>query len=159
MAAMCKHPSPGLVWVPVGTPGFSTRQLRYQCPDCFEFLGSSQRHTLATPDTPEIDPNTLVLRNERREREREKWSGRWEELRLQQDAEWWSRYNEYLATDEWKELRKLVLARDENLCQGCREHKATQVHHLTYRNAGHEFLWELISVCDECHKRYHDDCP
>jgi 5-methylcytosine-specific restriction endonuclease McrA len=154
----CEHSSRSLVWVPVGTPGFSTRQLRYQCHDCFEFLGSFQRHTLACPDTPQIDPNTLVLRDERRERDRARWIGKWEEQRLQQNDEWWCRYNEYLASDEWGRLRGLVLERDDHVCQGCRAHNATQVHHLTYRNVCHEFLWELVSVCDECHRRYHGDC-
>jgi 5-methylcytosine-specific restriction endonuclease McrA len=29
------------------------------------------------------------------------------------------------------------------------------VHHLTYQNAGNEFLWELVAICRECHARYH----
>jgi hypothetical protein len=154
----CPHKNRSLVWVPVGTPGVSTRQLRYQCQHCWEYVGGSQRHALATPDTPEVDPNQLIIRDERRER---KWlQGRqeftkWEQARQQEDEDWWRRYNEYLETDKWRKLRQLVFQRDNGICQGCYAAPATQVHHLTYKNVCNEFLWELTSVCDECHTRYH----
>ena len=32
---------------------------------------------------------------------------------------------------------------------------AKQVHHTTYANVGHEFLFELVALCPECHNRYH----
>jgi hypothetical protein len=130
----CAHINRTLVWVPVGTPGVSTRQLRYQCDHCFEYVGGSQRHALAAPNTPEIDPNTLMLRDERREQEREKFReerNRWERERAQKDAEWWQLYNEYLASDKWRKLRQLVFERDNGICQGCYSAPATQVHHLT----------------------------
>jgi 5-methylcytosine-specific restriction endonuclease McrA len=153
----CKHPNRDLVWVPVGTPGVSTRQLRYQCRDCFEYVGGSQRHALATADTPEIDPNTLVIRDERRE---ERWQRRrteWDHEAQQRNEEWWQWYDNYLLTDEWHRRRRLVLERDGGICQNCRAARATQAHHLSYRNVGNEFLWELIAVCDDCHVRCHPD--
>jgi 5-methylcytosine-specific restriction endonuclease McrA len=64
-------------------------------------------------------------------------------------------YADYLLTDKWKNLRRLALARDHNLCQGCREWPATQVHHLTYTHLGEEFLFELVSLCHFCHERIH----
>jgi hypothetical protein len=98
----CPHKNRSLVWVPVGTPGVSTRQLRYQCQHCWEYVGGSQRHALATPDTPEVDPNQLIIRDERRER---KWlQGRqeftkWEQARQQEDEDWWRR-----TTNTWKQI-------------------------------------------------------
>jgi len=32
---------------------------------------------------------------------------------------------------------------------------ATEVHHLTYQHVGHEFLFELVAICRECHTRWH----
>lgn len=64
-------------------------------------------------------------------------------------------YHDYLATPEWREKADAVLSRDRYLCQGCRKRRATQVHHLTYAHRGAEFLFELISLCDECHERLH----
>ncbi|TEA78656.1 HNH endonuclease [Allopusillimonas ginsengisoli] len=73
------------------------------------------------------------------------------------EAEFWENYNAYLQSDEWKEKRRLVLERDNHLCQGCRRRNATQVHHLTYKHVGRELLFELISICDKCHEVAHDD--
>lgn len=42
---------------------------------------------------------------------------------------------------------------DLRLCEGCGKARATQVHHKTYRNLGDEFLFELVALCDACHKR------
>jgi hypothetical protein len=30
------------------------------------------------------------------------------------------------------------------------------VHHVTYKNMGNEFLWELRAICAVCHERVHD---
>lgn len=65
-------------------------------------------------------------------------------------------YSEYLLSPEWREKRRLVLERDGYLCQGCRKAKATEVHHLTYRNIYKEFLFELTSLCEKCHDDIHE---
>jgi 5-methylcytosine-specific restriction endonuclease McrA len=153
----CQHIDRGLVWVPVGTLGVSTRQLRYQCRECFEYVGGSQRHALATPDTPEVDPASLVARDQYRERRWRRYRAEWDQGIREQDEEWWRRYDEYLSTDEWHQRRRLVLERDGGICQNCRAARATQAHHLSYRNVGNEFLWELVAVCDDCHVCCHPD--
>lgn len=63
----------------------------------------------------------------------------------------------YIDSDEWKQMRKKVLKRDNYLCQGCLTAKATEVHHMTYQHWKEEFAWELYSVCRACHERYHKD--
>jgi len=63
-------------------------------------------------------------------------------------------YHEYLSSDAWQNTRKNILARDENTCQICGS-KARDVHHLTYVNVGHEYYFELVSLCGDCHKTYH----
>jgi len=70
--------------------------------------------------------------------------------------EWWTWYNAYLQTTEWRMRRQAVLTRDNYLCQGCRVRRATQVHHLTYDHVGNEFLFELVAICETCHTRLHD---
>ena len=64
-------------------------------------------------------------------------------------------YASYLASEAWKEKRRLVLIRDRHRCQSCGVRKATEIHHLTYRNLTREFLFELIALCSECHARFH----
>ena len=67
------------------------------------------------------------------------------------------KYEAYPQTDVWRAKSARVLARDRGVCQGCFELSATQVHHLTYERLGDEPLFDLISVCDECHERIYAD--
>lgn len=67
------------------------------------------------------------------------------------------RYDKYLRSEEWKAKRSRVLHRARGVCEGCGEAKATEVHHLSYRNVGAEFLFELVAVCEKCHERLHAD--
>jgi 5-methylcytosine-specific restriction endonuclease McrA len=66
-----------------------------------------------------------------------------------------AKYEDYLASPEWAAKRELVLQREGYVCQGCGVARATQAHHVTYAHLRHEFLWELLAVCKECHTRYH----
>ena len=65
-------------------------------------------------------------------------------------------YNEYLYSDQWKNLRTDVFKRDNNICKVCNSNKATEVHHLTYLNIFNEKLSDLISICRSCHKEIHN---
>lgn len=71
------------------------------------------------------------------------------------DARFWAWYDEYLQTDAWREKRLQVLARARNTCEGCGLVKSTQVHHLTYERVGREMLFDLVAVCDDCHREIH----
>jgi 5-methylcytosine-specific restriction endonuclease McrA len=65
-------------------------------------------------------------------------------------------YEDYLKSEEWDKKRKLVLKRDDYTCQGClAKHVPLEVHHKTYKNIQKEFLFELVSLCHDCHKRIH----
>jgi 5-methylcytosine-specific restriction endonuclease McrA len=64
-------------------------------------------------------------------------------------------YHSYLQSQAWKDKRAKVLARAKNLCEGCAEKPATEVHHLTYANVGNELLFELVALCSGCHSRSH----
>ena len=64
-------------------------------------------------------------------------------------------YQDYLRSEQWQQLRRKVLARDKWTCQGCLSARATEVHHRTYGHLRREFCFELISLCDACHRRLH----
>ena len=72
-----------------------------------------------------------------------------------QSQTWWDEYNDYLESDAWAEKRKAVLERDHHLCQSCVKAKATVIHHLTYEHRFNEPLFDLVSVCEECHAKIH----
>ena len=66
-------------------------------------------------------------------------------------------YTTYIKSDAWKEKRNFVLIRDQNICQICGA-KAMDIHHLTYAHLENEYLFELISLCRDCHmNKYHKD--
>ena len=78
--------------------------------------------------------------------------------REDEKAEWFAWYSEYLQSPEWQDKRAKVLERDNYTCQGCGAARAAMiVHHLSYQHVGNEFLFELTSVCERCHKRLHDE--
>lgn len=61
-------------------------------------------------------------------------------------------HSKYLKSDKWKKKRALVLKRDNYLCQACLEEKATEVHHLSYKFWRNEPLFDLVSICTQCHE-------
>ena len=67
-----------------------------------------------------------------------------------------AKYHAYLKSPQWKALRDKVVARDKSICQGCLEHTSRPaVHHMTYDNIFEEFAFELITLCNPCHDRFH----
>lgn len=68
-------------------------------------------------------------------------------------------YERYRMSDAWREKRWRVFERANYLCEGCREAKPTEVHHLSYAHIGDEFLFELIALCRECHAKLHRKEP
>jgi 5-methylcytosine-specific restriction endonuclease McrA len=65
------------------------------------------------------------------------------------------KYQEYLRSPQWKEKRVLVMARDNNTCQHCKNTTATEIHHVRYDNIFDEPLEDLISLCNLCHSQAH----
>ena len=66
-------------------------------------------------------------------------------------------YSRYLAGPIWAEKRRRVMERAGNICEGCGDAVAQEVHHLSYRHVGEEFLFELVAVCYACHDRLHEN--
>lgn len=65
-------------------------------------------------------------------------------------------YKEYLKTDIWDKKRKARLKIDGHCCQMCGSRYCLEVHHLTYRNKGHENIWkDLVTLCAGCHEKVH----
>lgn len=65
-------------------------------------------------------------------------------------------YKEYLQTEEWKILRRLVIQRAQRRCEWCRRpDQEWNVHHLTYERRGYENLSDLVLLCRDCHAAEH----
>ena len=65
-------------------------------------------------------------------------------------------YKEYLNSDHWKSIRLKALDRAGHKCQLCSSKECLNVHHNTYINRGHEDLKDLVVLCRECHKKFHN---
>ena len=64
-------------------------------------------------------------------------------------------YKIYLRTPHWHRMRDARLELDEFACVDCGKCYDLQVHHITYERMGEEDLADLVTVCDDCHKRRH----
>jgi 5-methylcytosine-specific restriction endonuclease McrA len=69
---------------------------------------------------------------------------------------WWVRYNEYLSSEDWFNLRAKVIARDSGKCAVSYSEKNLQVHHFTYRRVGCEHLSDLITLSQPIHESFHN---
>ena len=71
-------------------------------------------------------------------------------------------YNRYIRSDAWKQKEQERMAVDDNKCVMCgrpseKTRHGLQVHHITYRNLGHEdVLTDLVTLCAPCHKKMHN---
>lgn len=66
-------------------------------------------------------------------------------------------YADYLKTDHWKETRQGALKRAGYRCQLCNAKGALHVHHRTYERRGSEIASDLLVLCADCHKTFHDN--
>lgn len=135
---------------------YGPKKYSYQCVSCLR-KGPSVK-------IPEGDQKSAVLYDEAKAKDREKkLAGLYEQMRTvfqqekeRDDQEFRFYYESYLQTDTWRLKRRAVMERAGGICEGCRVKRATQVHHLTYEMLGHEMLFQLVAVCDECHLDIHE---
>lgn len=127
-----------------------------QCTNCGRFENKGKSHFgLSFLPNELMDESIQAAFRKRCEAHRQKQVA---EQQAERDAKWQQRqkfYEEYIASPLWLSRREAALKRDRHLCQGCLSRRATQVHHLTYEHLGNELLWELASVCLDCHKKIH----
>lgn len=134
-------------------------QYRMQCQICGRSAGNAISHEKVKVFPPEWDA-LLEARWEEGVRaavaaDRAEAEGKMSAAALERRES----YQRYLASTEWQERRRLALQRDRNVCQGCHRARAVEVHHLTYEHIGKELLYELVSLCRECHETAHSERP
>jgi 5-methylcytosine-specific restriction endonuclease McrA len=144
MNDFCQHPRRELRRrIDVGGRSF----YQHQCQDCGFGVGSAVAASVALADgrTPPPFDESIEA----------KWRLEADRLREERRGRRRQAYDAYLQSDAWRAKRAQALARDHGVCQGCLSRPATQVHHRTYEHVGDELLFELVSLCDECHERAH----
>lgn len=63
-------------------------------------------------------------------------------------------YKDYLASDMWKDKKKLMLSLYPS-CQKCDSNIGLNVHHKNYYSVGNEGQEDLIVLCFKCHEEEH----
>lgn len=71
------------------------------------------------------------------------------------------RYQQYLQTDYWKEVSRLVKVRAGFRCQLCNSQLDLVAHHRCYDHRGDEMnhLDDLVCICQRCHTAVHCKAP
>lgn len=64
-------------------------------------------------------------------------------------------YADYLQSFEWQ-FKKTQKLNDEPDCAICFSADALNVHHRTYERRGCEKFSDLITLCSECHAKFHN---
>jgi len=123
-------------------------QYRKQCMNCGRSASNAIAAALVKVCPPEWDEDLERLAGERARQLH--FERRVEVERKRRDE-----YDAYMASGDWQAKRLAVLRRDQYICQGCLEGRATEVHHTTYNNFGQELLFQLVSLCRVCHERAH----
>lgn len=106
---------------------------------------------------PAFDEKLAVSWNTEYQRKKREVLGSDHETNKEALSRFWEWYTEYLESPEWKSKRRRVLKRANGLCEGCGEREPTDVHHLTYRHKGNEFMFELVALCVACHDKIHSE--
>lgn len=65
-------------------------------------------------------------------------------------------HQKYIDSPKWKDVRETRLSIDDHKCAICESHKDLNVHHITYKNFGHENPEkDLLTLCHLCHALCH----
>ncbi len=66
-------------------------------------------------------------------------------------------YQDYLLTDEWKDIRKRAIERAGHRCQLCNNGEdILSVHHRCYNDSIQEIdIMDLVVLCRACHAVFH----
>lgn len=141
------------------------RAVREQCTACGK-LDTAPLRLADHPAAPPVDHGRadawLAARKEAGESAQAAAQKRYamrQAAKVDESAEWFSQYDQYLGSDAWAAKRAMVLRRDQGRCQavlpGC-QRQADQVHHLGYafhRAFNDTPLWLLVSICASCHTK------
>jgi len=72
-------------------------------------------------------------------------------------------YKDYLKTRHWKITRNKQVSDDLDKCRLCGANEYNtddlelHVHHNTYDRKGYELSEDLLTLCADCHKMFHDN--
>jgi 5-methylcytosine-specific restriction endonuclease McrA len=67
----------------------------------------------------------------------------------------WNSYQEYLDSEWWQRRRARTMQADEYSCRLCSSTESLNVHHRSYERLGCERDQDVITLCRDCHAKFH----
>ncbi len=64
-------------------------------------------------------------------------------------------YLDYIKSERWKLKRMQAFQYHGIYCKSCKLKIGAHMHHIHYKNLGHEGMEDLIPLCEECHEQLH----
>ena len=151
-AADCGHIETKIVTVVIAG---GSKQIRRQCLTCGQYQGNPMKQAGFDNPPPPADGSIAVAY----ERERQKQLHSIYQLHIQRQkadkSGYRAKYQAYLLSEQWKIKRIKVLKRAQGICEGCLDLPATEVHHRSYAHVFDELLFELVALCEDCHRKTH----
>jgi len=71
-------------------------------------------------------------------------------------SNWKGVYLDYISSDVWKAKAYDAREKAGNKCQLCNSPYYLRVHHRTYDRLGRETISDLITLCSNCHSKFHN---
>jgi len=81
------------------------------------------------------------------------WLRRPRRQRVGGNREWYRQ--KYLKSPHWYAVRAQKIKEAGGKCESCKKSGQLDVHHLSYKNLGHERMNDLQALCRKCHKKRH----
>jgi len=66
-------------------------------------------------------------------------------------------YKKYIQSEIWRSFRNRIFKKRGFKCELCDSKKNLQLHHITYERIGKEDENDVIILCQECHKKAHEN--
>lgn len=131
------------------------KQFAFYCLNCGKKIGGPLAFeyvdTLTNKDTVKEYDRQI------QEKHQQKIEATTRHLIEQYELEKHEHYQEYLQSENWRQKRQMVLARSRGICEGCGINQPHEAHHLTYSRCGDEMLFDLVALCNSCHRKLHQD--
>ena len=138
-------------------------QVKKQCLHCGEFTSNSLKQ--ANYNLANLPYADLEKQAEYRSRKSAAYEAKRTEqlnnLQGEGSDQWWAKYNRYLRSHHWEQLRASVIRRDSFCCQNCFkfvDESSAHVHHVSYtgfNRVGKSFAFECVTLCRDCHIEFH----
>ena len=132
--------------------------------DAYDATSATAFLQIASPNKSVPRPHFGPSRNERKAlRKAAKRKARLERKnrnRSKREAwpDYYAGYVAYINSAEWRAFRLLTFSLRGKRCERCGEEEGQRhLHHLTYRNLGHEEQEDVMVLCRECHKAAHPE--